>query len=91
MTTYLAIKAVLPWVMSIGTILTLYLAGEKKCIAWLIGLLNQVLWFVYIYMTGSYGLSPMAGVITVIYARNLWRWKPAFQEKWVKINGDYFR
>lgn len=74
MITHLTIQAVLPWVMSFFTIVTMWLAGEKKHSAWVIGLLNQCLWAIYIVITKQWGLSPLVIIITVIYTWNLVKW-----------------
>lgn len=75
MTTYHIIKAVLPWVMSIVTIASMLLAGEKKRSAWIIGLLNQCLWSLFIVMTGNWGLAPLTVAMTIVYVRNLKKWR----------------
>lgn len=90
MTTYLAIKAVLPWVMSLATIASMLLAGEKKRSAWIVGLLNQCLWFAFIYITKNWGLAPLTVAMTIVYIRNLHKWKKPEQRQHVKINGDFY-
>lgn len=89
MTIHLTIQAVLPWVMSIATIATMYLAGEKKRVAWVLGLFNQVMWFSFIATTKQLGLIPMSAAITVVYARNLWKWyqRPTW---WKKVRHEFF-
>lgn len=39
----------LPYVLSALTIWSMFLAGEKKRGAWLVGLINQLLWLVWIW------------------------------------------
>lgn len=77
--------------MSSATIATMYLAGEKKRVAWLVGLLNQCLWFAFIYMTKNWGLVPMSVAVTVVYARNFWRWRKWKQKPRVTVTGDINR
>jgi hypothetical protein len=63
------------WLMSALTIYTLWQAGNKKVRAWVVGLLNQSLWLWFIISREEWGLLPMTGAITFIYARNLIRWR----------------
>lgn len=64
----------LPYVLSALTIWSMFLAGEKKRGAWLIGLINQLLWLVWICATKSWGLLPMNIALWVVYGRNYWKW-----------------
>lgn len=66
--------SMLPWIMSAITIYTMWLAGDKKKLAWKIGLFNQILWAMFIYQTQAWGLLPMTIAITFTYARNLYKW-----------------
>lgn len=63
------------YILSIITIITMVLAGNKSRWAWVIGLGNQALWGFYIVHTGQWGLSLMTAAITIVYARNLAKWK----------------
>ena len=66
----------LPWLLSAITIYSMLLAGNKRRGAWLVGLVNQALWLIWILLTGSWGLLPMNVALWVVYARNYVRWKP---------------
>lgn len=65
----------LPWVMSVGTLGTMYLAGNKTLKAWYLGLGNQVLWLAFIIHTGAWGLLPTLVGMVIIYTRNILKWK----------------
>lgn len=65
----------LPWLLSVITIWMTVLAGNKHRSAWLIGLLNQALWLVWICAAGAWGLLPMNLALWAVYARNHWRWR----------------
>ena len=65
----------LPYVMSAVTIYTMFLAGDKKKKAWLVGLLNQVLWFTWIIVSATWGLLPMTIAMCIVYVRNYFKWK----------------
>jgi len=64
----------LPLLLSCTTLTTMWAAGNHKWWAWLVGLVGQAGWFLFIVLFGAWGLLPMAIVLTVIYARNLRKW-----------------
>jgi hypothetical protein len=68
------IATYLPWLLSALTIWMTLLAGNKHSSAWLIGLVNQALWLVWIVVTESWGLLPMNVALWVVYSRNHWKW-----------------
>jgi len=65
----------LPYLLSAITIYSMLLAGNKKRGAWLVGLLNQLLWLVWIYLTKTWGLVPMNIALWIVYGRNYLKWK----------------
>ena len=71
------------YLLSIISLVTLWLIGNKNKAGFILGLLNQVLWIWYALMLKQYGL--LVGVIAyaVIYIRNLIKWNK--DEK----DGDY--
>ena len=69
------IQTYLPWVMSCITIYTMFLAGNRTRAAWVIGLANQVLWFIYIFTIQAWGLLPMTIALCFTYTRNYLLWK----------------
>lgn len=69
------IKTGLPWILSFITIYTMYMAGNKNKSTWLVGLMNQALWLLWICVTGTWGLLPMNGALWVVYARNHIKWR----------------
>lgn len=69
-----AVIAYLPWLLSAITIYTMILAGNKRPGAWLIGLVNQLLWLVWITLSASWGLLPMNVALWIVYGRNYLRW-----------------
>jgi len=64
----------LPWLLSVITIWMTVLAGNKHPSAWLIGLVNQFLWLVWIVLAGAYGLLPMNLALWMVYGRNHLKW-----------------
>jgi hypothetical protein len=68
------IQHTLPWLMSAVTIYMTLMAGNQKPWAWLVGLGNQALWLTWIIATGTWGLLPMTAALTVVYARNHFKW-----------------
>ena len=65
----------LPWFLSALTIYSMLLAGNKKRGAWLIGLVNQLLWLVWIVLSGAWGLIPMNIALWIVYTRNYLKWQ----------------
>jgi len=68
------IRLYLPWLLSAITIYMTVLAGNKSRHAWLIGLGNQALWLIWIFVAGAYGLLPMNAALWLLYARNHLKW-----------------
>lgn len=65
----------LPWVLSFLTILMTIMAGSKHRFSWMLGAWNQVLWFVWIFLSGTWGLLPMNIAMAIVYLRNHYKWK----------------
>lgn len=64
----------LPWLMSAITIYMTVLAGNKSHHSWAVGLVNQVLWIIWIITTANYGFLPMTVTLCIVYARNHIKW-----------------
>lgn len=58
-----------------GTLLSMYLLGNKDKRGWIVGLLNQFLWITFIVVFGAWALSPLSGCLLVMYTRNLRKWR----------------
>lgn len=69
------IKDYLPWLLSALTIYMTLLAGNRHPMAWAVGLLNQLLWLVWIVSASAWGLLPMNIALLVLYARNHLKWR----------------
>ena len=67
----------LPWLLSAITIWMTVLAGNKHRSAWLIGLVNQFLWLIWIWCANAWGLLPMNLALWIVYGRNHWKWNRA--------------
>lgn len=76
------------YILSIITIVTMVLAGNKSRWAWVLGLGNQGLWALYIVHTRQWGLLVMTIAITVVYARNLAKWRPS--QRYESIEDELF-
>jgi hypothetical protein len=68
------VEEFLPWVLSSLTIATHWLAGNKWKYTYRLGLFNQALWLLWVYLTEYWGLLPLNLMLTFIYFRNdrLW-------------------
>lgn len=64
----------LPWLLSGLTGWSMWLAGEKSTTAWVVGLINQMLWFLWIVVSGTWGLLPGTTIITWVFAINYFKW-----------------
>lgn len=60
---------------SFGTLITMWLTGNKKWYGWAVGLANQIVWVTFIIMFDAYGLLPLFVALVVIYTRNLIKWR----------------
>ena len=72
-----AIRDYLPWLLSAITIWMTVLAGNKHRSAWLIGVVNQALWLIWIGWTETWGLMPMNIALWIVYWRNHMQWQRA--------------
>ena len=64
------LATILPYVLSVGTLATNWLAGSKWRYTYTIALLNQCAWFFWIFWTHNYGFLILNCFLTVIYIRN---------------------
>ncbi len=62
------------WVLSILSVLMLWLMGNKSRYGPIVGIVAQVLWIIYVLKIEEYGL--LLGVIayTIVHIRNFWKW-----------------
>lgn len=68
------IVELLPWLLSAMTIWMTLLAGSMHKKAWLVGLVNQALWLVWIIAAQAWGLIPLNLALWVVYWRNHMKW-----------------
>lgn len=64
----------MPWLLSGITIWMTVLAGNKTQWAWLVGLVNQGLWLIWILLSETWGLIPMNLALWIVYGRNHCKW-----------------
>ena len=69
------IRGYLPWLLSAITIWMTVMAGNKRKSAWIIGLVNQALWLVWIVASNAWGLLPMNAALWLVDERNQLKWK----------------
>lgn len=68
------VSTYLPWLLSGITIYMNVLAGNRYRNAWLIGLLGQLLWLLWICATRNFGFLPMNIALWIVYGRNHLKW-----------------
>lgn len=71
----------IPLLLSANTIVLMWLVGNRSTLGWLLGVVGQALWFVFIFAWQVWGLLPLATVLTVVYARNLLKWRKEQTER----------
>lgn len=76
---------ILSILISIFSLLGIWIAGSGTTWGWLLCLCTQTLWFWYIIGTKQWGLLPAVIGYTIVYARNFWLWR---NKDKVKINGN---
>jgi len=67
----------LPYLLSLATVTSMILAGNKRREAWALGLATQAVWLLWAWCAGQWGFLPLTAAITVIYWRNWRKWRPA--------------
>lgn len=68
-------RQAIPFLTSAGTLWAMWEIGNKRARGWVIGLCNQALWIATSVAFGTWGLLPLTAVLTVVYTRNLRRWR----------------
>jgi hypothetical protein len=68
------IRNYLPWLLSAITASQMLMAGNTHRYTWLVGLVNQALWLVWIVAVSAWGLLPLTALLVGIYVRNHLKW-----------------
>lgn len=68
-------RQIIPLLTSAVTIFGMWLAGNKDPRAWIVGLANQSLWLLFIFVFHAWGLLPLAAALIMTYSRNLRKWR----------------
>ncbi len=80
-------KSLLPWATSMGTLLGMWLVGQKRSVGWIVGLVNQVLWVTFAVVFEAWGLLPLTLALIVIYSRALMAWRAEERETFAVVAG----
>lgn len=67
------IRTLLPYLTSVVTLFAVWLSAKNLRLSWKVSLGNQGLWLLFIVTFGAWGLLPLCGALTGLFARNLWR------------------
>jgi hypothetical protein len=62
------------WLLTGVGVFGLYLIGRKLVLGWIVGILAQVLWVAYAYVSGQPGFYVSAIAYGLVYAVSLRRW-----------------
>jgi hypothetical protein len=65
----------LPWLMSACTIIAYWSIGNRTWWCWYLALFTQILWFIWIPLSETWGLLPTAFFLSVIHIRNIIKWR----------------
>jgi hypothetical protein len=68
-------RQLIPLALSANTVAVMWLAGSRKTLGWWLGLFGQAGWALFIVVFAAWGLIPLSLVLTVVYARNLIKWR----------------
>lgn len=60
---------------SVLTLYGMWLAGSRNWRGWLVGLVNQAVWFAFIVVFEAWGLLPLNVALVITYTRNLRKWR----------------
>ena len=64
----------LSWLLMAMTVLNIALLAEKRREGFIVGIVAQPIWLVFDYLTGAYGLMPLALVLGGLYVRGWINW-----------------
>lgn len=64
----------MPWVLSLIGCIMIWQVGNFKKFGWIVGLVAQVLWFIWIIASEQYGFLPQNFLLAALYAKNFWQW-----------------
>ena len=67
--------SIMPIFMSCVTVWMTWLTGHKHPLTWKVGLFGQVLWTIWIIISGTWDLIPVNLTLWVLYYRNHRLWK----------------
>lgn len=68
-------KQLISLATSCGTLTTMWLLGRKDVRGWYMGLISQMIWLVFIFSFGAWGLLPLSICLTFMYLWNLRKWR----------------
>lgn len=64
-----------PWMLSAITIWMNVLAGNLHRGAWMIGIISQAFWLLWIIVTETWGFVPLNVALWIVYIRNHIKWR----------------
>lgn len=68
-------RQLIPLALSGVTLYGMWVIGNKDWRGWLVGLVNQALWLVFIIVFEAWGLLPLSAALIGVYSRNLLAWR----------------
>lgn len=68
-------RQAIPLFLSAVALWMMWQAGNHRAYAWIVGLLNQGAWFVFIVVFDAWGLLPLNVALVFTYGRNFLKWR----------------
>lgn len=79
----------IPWwwsvLLAVVGLVGLFVAGKKNHWGWFIGLVAQLLWIVYAFVTNQWGFYLSAAGYGAMYGYNWWQWRKEHKAKVSKL------
>lgn len=71
------------WLLSAFGITGIWLAGSKRSVGWLIGIMTQFLWITYAVVSHQYGFILASLCYGGVYLRNYLAWRKSEKRTWI--------
>jgi hypothetical protein len=69
------------WILMLTGVPTILLAGRKYWWAWLIGILSEICWVAYAWVTKQWGFVPFSLIYMAVYFKNAVTWRQEVPEE----------
>lgn len=63
------------WTLTVVSIFGCWLTGRNPRVGWIFAVFNQQIWLTWAIVTSQWGFAVQSVAFSLVYARNLWRWR----------------